>query len=124
MKTIQELYNEVMANEELKAQVIEAGKAGKLDAFLREHGCEATKEEVAAFLKEKANEDRPLSQNELENAAGGKCTVGTGIEVIYSTLTIGVGCIMAHIVSGHEDGKGTLHKGQIDDNDGRICNIN
>ena len=29
MKTIQELYNEVMANEELKAQFIEAAKAGR-----------------------------------------------------------------------------------------------
>lgn len=71
MKTMQELYNEVMADKELKAQFVEAANAGKLEAFLKEHGCEATAEEVKAFLEAKANEDAPLSFDELENAAGG-----------------------------------------------------
>ena len=33
MKTIQELYNEIMGSQELKAQFIEAAKAGKQEAF-------------------------------------------------------------------------------------------
>ena len=33
MKTIQELYNEVMGNDELKAKFIEAANAGKQEAF-------------------------------------------------------------------------------------------
>ena len=74
MKTIQELYNEVMENQELKEKFIEAAKAGKQEAFLKEHGCDATLEEVAAFLKEKGEQDAPLSLNELENSAGGGCT--------------------------------------------------
>jgi len=43
------------------------------DAFLKEHGCEATLEEVKAFLEAKQQEDAPLSFDELENAAGGAC---------------------------------------------------
>ena len=73
MKTIQELYNEIMESQELKAQFIEAAKAGKQEEFLKEHGCEATLEDVKAFLEAKQNEDAPLSVNELENAAGGEC---------------------------------------------------
>ena len=73
MKTIQELYNEIMASQELKAQFIEAAKAGKQEAFLKAHGCEATLKEVQAFLEAKQNEDAPLSFDELENAAGGAC---------------------------------------------------
>ena len=74
MKTIQALYDEIMASHELKEKFIEAAKAGKQEAFLKEHGCDATLEEVAAFLKEKGEQDAPLSLNELENSAGGGCT--------------------------------------------------
>ena len=34
MKTIQELYNEVMNSQELKAKFIEAANAGKQEEFL------------------------------------------------------------------------------------------
>ena len=124
MKTIQELYSEVMANEELKAQVIKAAKAGKLEAFLREHGCEATTEEVAAFLKAKATEDAPLSVDELENAAGGKCTSGSGLEAFYSTITMGMACIVGIVVSAVGTGVGTMHVGQQTESSGRICTKN
>ena len=80
MKTIQELYNEVMANEELKEQFIEAAKAGRQEEFLKEHGCDATAAEVSAFLDAKANEDAQLSFDELENAAGGECDFQVGYD--------------------------------------------
>ena len=35
MKTIQDLYNEVMANQELKAKFVEALKDGKQEEFLK-----------------------------------------------------------------------------------------
>ncbi len=91
MKTIQELYNEIMESQELKAQFIEAAKAGKQEEFLKAHGCEATLEEVQAFLEAKQNEDAPLSFNELENAAGG-CNDNTAKETALSVCTLGVGC--------------------------------
>ena len=51
MKTIQELYSEIMASQELKAQFIEASTTGRQAEFLKEHDCQATADEVLAFLK-------------------------------------------------------------------------
>ena len=105
-----------MSSKELKAQAVEAVKAGKLEAFLKEHGCEATLEEVAAFLKEKSSEDKPLSVNELENAAGGECNGNTALEGILSTFTAGFVCILMVGISA-----GTGRVGQVDDKNGRLC---
>ena len=121
MKTIQELYNEIMASQELKARWIEAAKAGKQEAFLKEHGCEATLEEVAAFLKAKSEADAPLSMNELENSAGGTCNDATGYETLKSFVFLaGIGCAVIAVMSaaGYDGG----HAGQTDQYDGRLCN--
>ena len=120
MKTIQELYNEIKASQELKSQFVEAAKAGKLDAFLKEHGCEASLEEVSAFLKAKTEEDAPLSINELENSAGGTCNSKTEQEAGFSLAAIlGIGCAIMVITSLAAEGK---HVGQRHDKEGRLCN--
>ena len=119
MKTIQELYTEIMASKELKAQFIEAAKAGKQEEFLKAHGCEATMEEVKAFLEAKAKEDAPLSVNELENAAGGECNKNTAIEAACSITVFG--CLGIAIASF------TLkdhHVFQEKEGDGRMCSKN
>ena len=115
MKTVQELYNEIMANKELKGQFIEAAKAGKLEAFLKEHGCEATLDEVKAFLETKQNEDAPLSFDELENAAGGGCD--TKEETYLSVFTLGLGCAAKAITSARIG-----HVGMREGDEGRLCN--
>ena len=117
MKTIQELYSEVMANQELKAQFIESAKAGKQEAFLKEHGCEATLEEVKAFLEAKQNEDAPLSLDELENSAGGTCNRKTGKEVAISIGMLGIGCAVKAIASAAGG-----YTGQRKESDSRLCN--
>ena len=71
MKTLQEFFKEISTSDELKKAFIEAGNNDKLNDFLKEHDCDATKEEVVAFLTEKAGEDKPLSIDQLEQAAGG-----------------------------------------------------
>ena len=119
MKTIQELYNEIMASQELKAQFIEAAKAGKQEEFLKAHGCEATLQEVQAFLEAKQNEDAPLSFDELENAAGGECNNKTKLEVLASITVIG--CGIAAIVSAAASDH---HMGQQKAGDARICSKN
>ena len=119
MKTIQELYDEVMANGELKARFIEAARDGKAEAFLKEQGCEATMEEVSAFLKEKSQEDAPLSLDELENAAGGKCNQETAREATLSVFGIaGLACVAMAIGSAAIEGG---HVGQKNEDDGRLC---
>ena len=117
MKTMQELYNEVIADKELKAQFVEAANAGKLETFLKEHGCAATAEEVKAFLEAKANEDAPLSFDELENAAGGECSGKTGMEVALSVISLGTACLGIAIDSAI---KGRV--GQKAPGEGRLCN--
>ena len=71
MKTIQELYNEVMADNELKKAFIASFTDGTAQKLIKEHGCDASVEDVQAFLKEKAGDDKPLSADELQDAAGG-----------------------------------------------------
>ena len=84
MKTIQELYTEIMANDELKKAFVEAMKAGKLEDFLKERGCEATEEEVKEFVETKAASDAPieLSDDELKHVAAGS---GIHSETCYCT---------------------------------------
>ena len=119
MKTMQELYNEVMADKELKVQFLAAANAGRLEAFLKEHGCEATVEEVKNFLEAKANEDAPLSFDELENAAGGECNSTTALEAAASVCTAGLICATIAIASAASSG---VYNGQKQSGDGRLCN--
>ena len=84
MKTTQELYSEVIASDELKKAFVEAMKAGKLEDFLKERGCEATEEEVKEFVETKAASDAPieLSDDELKHVAAGS---GIHSETCYCT---------------------------------------
>ena len=61
---------------------------------------------MAAFLKEKANEDSPLSTDELENAAGGACNKETGNEVGMSIASFGVACWAFAIISAKNNSVG------------------
>ena len=71
-KTIAEVYEEVIKSAELQKEFLEAEQSGTIAAFAAAHGCEATAEEVQAFLKGKLNEDKELSLDELDQVAGGK----------------------------------------------------
>ncbi len=73
MKTVQELYGEIVVSDELKKAFVEAMKADRLQDFLKAHDCEATVEEIQEFVETKAAEDTPieLSDNELKAVAGG-----------------------------------------------------
>ena len=71
MKTLQDLYKEVMASDELKAAFAQAAKDKKVADFLKANGCDATEEEFKTFLAEKAGSDKALSEEDLENVAGG-----------------------------------------------------
>ena len=53
MKTLDELFKEVMADKALRTELVNAVKAGKLEDFFKAHGCNATTEEAIAFVKPK-----------------------------------------------------------------------
>ena len=124
MKTLQELYNEVIQSDELKKEFLEAGKNGTAEAFLKAHGCDATLDEIKAFLEDLMKSDKELSADELENAAGGTCNETTGFEVFSSVITVGISCAVTAISSAVNEFRGFAHVGQENDNDGRICNDN
>ncbi len=73
MKTAQELYDEIIASDELKKAFAEAMKAGKLEDFLKAQDCDIAEEEIKEFIEAKAAEDAPidLSEDELKHVAGG-----------------------------------------------------
>lgn len=85
MKTIEELYKEILADKELKATCAEAIKANGLDEFLKAQGCDATAEDVRAFLESK----KEVSVDELDAASGGACESS---DVIISVCGFGFGC--------------------------------
>ena len=95
MKTIQELYNEVLKNEELKKAFSEAVQNKTVEDFLKSHGCEASMEDVGAFLKEQQAKTGEVADNELDNVAGG-CN---GVEALNSIASFGIACVVEAIDS-------------------------
>ena len=87
MKTVEELYGEIIADEELKKRFAEAEKNGKTTEFIRELGCGANDEEISSFLAKLSYAE--LSDDELDNVAGGACTVhGRPWKCVYCWKTI------------------------------------
>ena len=73
--TIEALYKEIIASDELKSAFVEAVKAQKLGDFLKAHGCEAAEAEVVDFLKSLRKGEGELADDELSSVAGG-CNAG------------------------------------------------
>ena len=116
MKTLQELYTEITASDELKMAFAEAAKNNTVVEFAKEHGVETTMGEIQAFFNERKYQDEELSPEELENAAGGTCNGSTGAETVLSVMGLGVACVLAVCVSASEG-----HVGQETETDGRLC---
>ena len=92
MKTLQELYIEITSNDELNNAFAEAAKDNKIVEFAKEHGVETSVDEIKTFLEAQAKNEKELSPEELENAAGGTCNGSTRFEVGLSIFGIGIGC--------------------------------
>ena len=116
MKQLQELYTEIIGSDELKKAYLEAAKGGKIAEFLKAQGCEATEEEIKAFLKEKA--DHPLSDADLDSVAGGGCSGETETEIYLSVASLGIGCAVAAGISAKHG-----HVGRKEGEEKRLCNL-
>ncbi len=87
--TLQEMYDKVMASEELKKSFAEAAQdKGKLEAWLKANGSNATVAEVGEFLKAQQTSGE-VSDDELESVAGGNLSVDV---TLISVCTVGIGC--------------------------------
>ena len=95
MKTLQELYNEVLDSEELKKSFAEAIQNNSIEDFLKANGCEASKEELAELLKEQQAKVGEISDDELDSVAGG-CN---GNEAAISAMSAGLVCAALAIAS-------------------------
>ncbi|MBR5091517.1 MAG: hypothetical protein IK093_19010 [Ruminiclostridium sp.] len=97
MKTLQELYSEIIKNDELKKQFTEAAKSGTTVDFAKANGVETTMDEIKGFLEGVHKADGELDPSELENAAGGTCVSSNNSdEPNWSSLSIGpnpAGCV-------------------------------
>ena len=71
-KTLQELYDEVVKDEKLIKEFTAAEKEGKIEEFVKAHGCNATEEELQKFLASEITDEKELSSEELDKVAGGK----------------------------------------------------
>ena len=80
MKTVEEMYHEILADEALRESFRNALKAGSVEAFLKENGCNSPLEEVKAFLES----HRELSDDELEFVTGGGCST---LEKVRDNIT-------------------------------------
>ena len=108
MKTIEELYSEVLASEELKKEFLSL-KPEKVEDFAAKYGCKASLDEIKAFFEEKKSQSGALSDEELDQVAGGKGF--NPIEASISVLSIGFGCAMGVIFSLVSGNVGTAIEG-------------
>lgn len=110
MKTLQELYDEVVASEELKTEFLECAKTKEGAAeFLKKYDCAASVDELKAFLNEimiaKSGE---LNEEELKQIAGGTSKPSkTTADLLVTILAFG-GCITQSLVVGKFDDEDCL----------------
>ena len=67
MKSVKDLYEEIIESEELKQKLEEAVKEKRVEDFLREQGCDATLDELEAFFKETQEKAGELSDAEPDS---------------------------------------------------------
>ena len=114
MKTLNELYTEVVANDALKAEFLALKTPEEIVAFAKKNGCNATLDDIKAFFEEKQKAIGELNEKELEQVAGGKS--GSWAEAKYSILTVGLGCAAGYLLSEFAGKTGTEIEGK-----GMLC---
>ena len=71
MKTLQELYNEVMNSDALKTEFLALTTPEQVVAFAEKTGCPATLEEIKSFFEEQSAAAGELSDEKMAMVAGG-----------------------------------------------------
>jgi len=114
MKTLNELYTEVTASAALKAEFLALKTPEDIVAFAKKNGCDATLDDIKTFFEEKQNASGELSEEDLEQVAGGKSA--TCSEAALSVVLVGIGCVV-HLMQSVISGKaGTAIEGE-----GMLC---
>ena len=90
MKTLQELYTEIMNSNALKTEFLTLTTPEEIVAFAEKNGCTATLQEIKAFFEEQAAATGELTDAELAQVAGGKSVMWQ--EALISVLSVGTYC--------------------------------
>ena len=116
MKTLNELYTEVIASDALKAEFLALKTPEEIVAFAKKNGCDATLDDIKVFFEEKQKAAGELSEAELEQVAGGKGADFS--EAFISIFTLGFACFMEVIKSAERGKVGTDIEGN-----GMLCAV-
>ena len=103
MKTLNELYTEIIASEELKAELLAQKTPEDIVAFAKKYGCDTTLDEIKTFSKEKWKASGELNEAELEQVAGGSATLDTVGSTLWSVLTLFLGCTWKQSIINSRD---------------------
>jgi len=117
MKTLNELYTEVTASDELKNEFLTLKTPEEIVSFAKKNGCDATLDDIKAFFEEKQKSSGELNEEELEQVAGGK---GANLdEGFLSTLSLGFLCLVDVVLSLANGKVGTAIEGEE-----MLCEVN
>ena len=72
MKTIEQLYDEIKRDDNLKSEFSAAMQENKLEEFAKAHECEASVTDIMSYVRNTKTQE--LNLDDLENVAGGACT--------------------------------------------------
>ncbi|MGN1421942.1 MAG: hypothetical protein ACI4XA_01060 [Oscillospiraceae bacterium] len=81
MKTIEEFYNEVIADKELSEALDKARSENRLEEFLTEHGVDDTTADFGDLVRDDKQTGIELSDSELEKASGGEGADNIGLQL-------------------------------------------
>lgn len=109
MKTLDQLYEEVLASEELKKEICSINEIDELGEFCKKHGCDATGNEIKRYFFARIGVD-----NKLDQLSGGKSF--SLKECLFSIVSLGGGCLGLAIGSVIKGKIGTEIEGQ-----GMLC---
>lgn len=71
MKSLQQFFDEILADEKMKAEMAKIETEEELESFISSLGCNATIDEVKAFIAEQRKNNLEVSEEELSDVAGG-----------------------------------------------------
>ena len=71
MKSLEQLYEEIKDNDELKKEFTTAYKEGNVESFLKANECDASAEDVKDYLD--GLKENAVSDDDLDKVAGGGC---------------------------------------------------
>ncbi|MGN1421939.1 MAG: hypothetical protein ACI4XA_01045 [Oscillospiraceae bacterium] len=79
MKTIEQFWSEITANEELSEKLEQIANKQELEALLNENEVDCTEEQFNEFILAKANTSGELTDEQLDTVAGGDECIGIPI---------------------------------------------